>query len=682
MPDVTLRSHLIRLAHSRPDLRATILPLMTHKIAMEFTTQKALDKYLKDHPKADKSKHKVKSESDTGRGGEGKAKGSVYSDKHRVNLRGITESQLDDFYNSPDGQEIKGYNLEVIAGEDGVVDAESLKRAVHVRDQYLAIQKASKKPKSERTQEDDDALDVCKATPACAGNLGVSRSSMPQFLQISPKAARAGIADKRFNELLGREKAGKGLPDDIGGDEREAYYNRKNAEAAIEAGADPDSDVSVFDDWVKDLRKGGVKVTRPKSGMRVGDLKATQSEISADAVLRNADKYLSGKELTGGVIYVSSDNHILDGHHRWAGLLTADPDAKIPVVKIGVPMTELLEKSFQHPGVFRQDFRFEIVPDDAPLDLARKPGSTWQQKNGKWYGKTNDGKSGGPFSDQTAAKKFAVGGKGKTASRYDDYQMRVVSSMRDTMSDNALRGRLIRLAHARPELRPHLLPLVAHKIASRPVYEIAREIRSNWKPVYFGAKPYLEAMFELENVNDRVGADSGAMIIRYFLANAGKWRGDVAKRVKAELNQMVKSKFASEEESDTMGCGEGPVMAKHEKGKSVDPTTDMSPEDAAEWKKQNAIHKDQFTKGASASLRMISDPGHGWLEVPVSELVRLGIAKQISPYSYRKGQMAYLEEDMDAGTYLQALQDAGEPRPNLVEVYQEHTPIRNYPKYR
>lgn len=85
---------------------------------------------------------------------------------------------------------------------------------------------------------------------------------------------------------------------------------------------------------------------------------------------------------------------------------------------------------------------------------------------------------------------------------------------------------------------------------------------------------------------------------------------------------------------------------------------------------------------AHRSLRFISDPGHGWLEVPVSELVRLGIAKKISRYSYKKGAMAYLEEDSDAGVYLAALAAAGEPRPALDEVYQESTPIRGYASYR
>jgi len=65
----------------------------------------------------------------------------------------------------------------------------------------------------------------------------------------------------------------------------------------------------------------------------------------------------------------------------------------------------------------------------------------------------------------------------------------------------------------------------------RPVYEIAAEIRQDWKNVYFGAKPYLDAMHTLSNVSERYGVDSATSIISYFLANAGTWKGDVARRI-------------------------------------------------------------------------------------------------------------------------------------------------------
>jgi len=49
-----------------------------------------------------------------------------------------------------------------------------------------------------------------------------------------------------------------------------------------------------------------------------------------------------------------------------------------------------------------------------------------------------------------------------------------------------------------------------------------------------------------------------------------------------------------------------------------------------------------------------TDPGHGWLRVKKSELAALGIANQISPYSYMRGDHAYLEEDCDMAKFMKA----------------------------
>lgn len=74
----------------------------------------------------------------------------------------------------------------------------------------------------------------------------------------------------------------------------------------------------------------------------------------------------------------------------------------------------------------------------------------------------------------------------------------------------------------------------------RPLSEIAREVRADWKTVNFAAKPYLDAMGSMLSVEDRYGMDSGKSIVLYFLSNAGSWRGDVARRVKAELKELCK----------------------------------------------------------------------------------------------------------------------------------------------
>jgi hypothetical protein len=74
----------------------------------------------------------------------------------------------------------------------------------------------------------------------------------------------------------------------------------------------------------------------------------------------------------------------------------------------------------------------------------------------------------------------------------------------------------------------------------RLICTIAREIRADWKKPYFGAVPYLDAMRDLYSITDDYGADSAKSIIIYFLSNATTWRGETARRVKKELNEMVK----------------------------------------------------------------------------------------------------------------------------------------------
>lgn len=75
----------------------------------------------------------------------------------------------------------------------------------------------------------------------------------------------------------------------------------------------------------------------------------------------------------------------------------------------------------------------------------------------------------------------------------------------------------------------------------RSLSTIANEITENWAKPYFGAVPYLQAMLSLDKISDKYGYDDGRSIVRYFLANAQSWRGDVAKRVKAELKGTLKA---------------------------------------------------------------------------------------------------------------------------------------------
>ncbi len=68
---------------------------------------------------------------------------------------------------------------------------------------------------------------------------------------------------------------------------------------------------------------------------------------------------------------------------------------------------------------------------------------------------------------------------------------------------------------------------------------IAREIRRDWVKPYFGAVPYLSAMGSLDSIDDNYDFDTGRSVVIYFLSNATTWRGDAARRIKAELKGML-----------------------------------------------------------------------------------------------------------------------------------------------
>ena len=88
--------------------------------------------------------------------------------------------------------------------------------------------------------------------------------------------------------------------------------------------------------------------------------------------------------------------------------------------------------------------------------------------------------------------------------------------------------------------------------APRPIHFIASEINICYLaalrkskgavPAWIAyTKPYQQAMRSLRSIEDRYGLESAYEIVLRFLANATSWRGPDAKRIKAELNALLKS---------------------------------------------------------------------------------------------------------------------------------------------
>lgn len=105
-----------------------------------------------------------------------------------------------------------------------------------------------------------------------------------------------------------------------------------------------------FDAMVRGLKERGVKFEETTANVR--DLKPTQNEMNGIKVLGIAKAMKSGTfnwDKTGP-LYQSSDGYILDGHHRWAAQWLADPDRPTPMIKIDMPMKELLKVADKYSG--------------------------------------------------------------------------------------------------------------------------------------------------------------------------------------------------------------------------------------------------------------------------------------------------------------------------------------------
>lgn len=88
-------------------------------------------------------------------------------------------------------------------------------------------------------------------------------------------------------------------------------------------------------------------------------------------------------------------------------------------------------------------------------------------------------------------------------------------------------------------------------------------------------------------------------------------------------------------------------------------------------------------KPAKTTVKLLSytDPGHGWLRVPHKMLAKLGIANLITPYSYSRTIYAYLEEDVDVTTFMNAMERAGKTVELVNRNTNRQSRIRNYAPY-
>lgn len=91
------------------------------------------------------------------------------------------------------------------------------------------------------------------------------------------------------------------------------------------------------------LEADGIKVSLAK--VKVSDLSPIQKQIYFDTVLNDIMSYgveASLHHVTNKAFIVSNDMHIIDGHHRFLSAILIDPDMPVSILKIDLPITELL----------------------------------------------------------------------------------------------------------------------------------------------------------------------------------------------------------------------------------------------------------------------------------------------------------------------------------------------------
>lgn len=438
MSDTALRAGLIRLAHARPDLRPVLLPVI-HTAASKrgpgsvWKTQggnwraineKGEAKSFGDDQSAANA-HAGKAESDAPAGG-GAAAEVDNKKKTPKKPKGIKVNVTDDLIEArrPSvSDDLKGYGSDATEADLKPEHREELKGydlTIVGSDAAQAVEIARK-----LKEGIEKGADICKMNPpVCAGNKGLTRAQMPQI-----------EGERTVKQMLEATKK-DGSPDE---------ESRAKGRAMVQAGADPDSDKTIMQTMIDHYLTNGVKTKRTKAP--VGMLKATQAEIQAAKTYSFASNFLKGQfENIGNSVVVSRDGHILDGHHRWAALLTVDPSREMDVQVIDMDMDDLLREAQAVPGVYKANIDGNPLPED-------------EQKAYK----------------AEAKSKFKAKGKGKKPKGKRAFDLTAsfdvqASYNRAADADRArIEGAVIRLAHAHPEFRPTLRAVLAHIKTDRAV---------------------------------------------------------------------------------------------------------------------------------------------------------------------------------------------------------------------
>jgi hypothetical protein len=373
-------------------------------VAFEFPTKEELEKYLKEHPDANKSLHTVKpTENKPAKPEEKPVEKPSKPEEKSTEKTTKPEEKTTDKPAKP--EEKPGEKPAEKPAEEHPkikklrenpppdIDTPEEKKIYNERVSQYKVEivgdneESAKQVAAELARGIQDTADVCKVNPPiCAGNLGITRSNMPQLHDKTLKAmktdadkddATAADLEKKVSASTD-EKEKTQLTEKAAKKRDSAKDTRKKVQAAIDSGADPNDDKTTTDHLLDHLEKSGVKVKGRKGDVEkipVGSLRATQREIQAKKTVEMADAYFGAKFKPNKVpIIVSTEEDsshcILDGHHRWSSALMSDSNMEMNCIVVDKPIRDILKTALEMPGVYRADLKGNIVKKDTPLDLS------------------------------------------------------------------------------------------------------------------------------------------------------------------------------------------------------------------------------------------------------------------------------------------------------------------------